>query len=313
MIIFNHFPYFPCLCGNNISGFSHLGLAFYAPYKKFFTHANNLTTKFGSVYSGGLTKRGDHKMNQKNKISLFFLAIALFTFGGIQVAEAQCSAKVDLGLAYVHLDNLTSGKTTHSADLAALRADVNFKLFKGLIVKPYVLYGASSPFRTNSDDSIFTTGLTVGHCFPICEKLIIQPNIGWTYTRSKTVFNQSFIEVIPPLGPVNVHFHGITQTFNSNGPSVGLDAYYSFTKCFRASISFQYIWSRTHAEVHNPFGPDPFNDKSDSKGASWSAMLEYDINDCWSVNVAGAYNNSLSKEKHGLRAAGAKLGLARWF
>lgn len=247
-------------------------------------------------------------MKQKNKMSLFFLSLAIFAFGGLQAAEIPCSAKVDLGLAYVHMDNLISGRTEHSADLAALRAEVSFKLFQGLIIKPTVLYGADQPFKTDTEDSLFLAGITVGHCIPICENLIVQPNLGWTYSRSKTVFNGATEVFNPQLGLIDIHFHGIKQTFNSNGPSVGLDAYYSFTKRFRACVSFMYIWSRTHSEIHGLY-----NSKSDSKGPGWSAMLEYDLNDCWSINAAGAYNNSLSKEKHGLRIAGAKVGIARWF
>ena len=253
----------------------------------------------------GKQNYGDLKMN---KLHLLFLSLIAFTFGGISKTDAQCSAKVDLGVAYVHLDNLTHGHTTHSADLAALRGEVSFKLFKGLILRPYALYGASSPFKTNSEDSLFTTGVSIGHCIPVMEKLIIQPNVGWAYTRSKTVFNDTVQQINPILGVIDIHFHGIKQTFNSNGPFIGLDAYYAFTDYFRLNISFQYAWSRTHSEVHNAF-----NSKDDAKGANWSAMLEYDLNECWSVNVAGAYNNSLTHEKHGLRAAGAKLGIARWF
>lgn len=247
-------------------------------------------------------------MNFKNKISLFFLALTAFAFGGVKSVEGQCSTKVDLGAAYVHLDNLTSGRTTHSADLAAIRADVNFKLFQGLIVKPTALYGASNPFHVKSDDSLFAAAITIGHCVPITEKFMVQPNIGYTYTRMKTVFNGSTTEIVPPCGPIEIRFHGIKQSFSSNGPSAGLEGYYFFTKCFRACVSFQYIWSKTDAELHGVY-----SDKSHTKGPSYSAMLEYDINDCWSVNVAGAYNISLTKEKHGLRAAGAKLGIARWF
>ncbi len=247
-------------------------------------------------------------MQLKKKISIFCLALACFAFGSSQSIEAQCSAKVDLGLAYVHLDNLEEGKTIHSADLAAVRADVNFKLFKGLIVKPTVLFGSSSPFEVDSEDSIFASAITVGHCVPVTEKLLLQPNIGYTYTRMKTVYNGTTTTVNPFLGLVEVHFHGVKQSFRSHGPSLGLEAYYSFTNCFRACVSVQYIWSKTHSELHGLF-----SDSSYTKGPSYSAMLEYDFNECWSVNVAGAYNVSLTKEKHGLRAAGAKIGLARWF
>lgn len=242
------------------------------------------------------------------KLSPIFLAIMFCILGNINSAFAQCSGKVDLGLAYVHLDSLTSGRTTHSADLAAIRADVNIKLFKGLIVKPTVLYGASSPFHVNSEDSLFAAAITVGHCLPVTEKFLVQPNIGYTYTRMKTVFNGSTVAVDPQLGQVEIRFHGIKQAFRSNGPSLGLEGYYFFTDCFRACASIQYIWSKTHSEVHGLY-----SDSSYTKGPSYSAMLEYDIDKCWSVNIGGAYNISLTKEKHGLRAAGVKLGIARWF
>lgn len=247
-------------------------------------------------------------MSLTKKLSIFLFALAAVAFSGPESLEAQCSAKVDLGLAYVHLDNLFEGKTEHSNDLAAIRADVNFKLFKGLIVKPTVLFGSSEPFKVESEDSLFAAAITVGHCFPITEKLLIQPNLGWTYTRMKTVFNGTTTEVNPFLGEVDIRFHGVKQSFRSNGPSIGLEAYYSFTDCFRTCLSVQYIWSKTHSELHGLF-----NDSSHTQGPSYSAMIEYDFTSCWSVNLAGAYNVSLTKEKHGLRAAGLKVGLARWF
>lgn len=247
-------------------------------------------------------------MTRQNLFSTFLFTLAIFVFGDIKTVEGQCSAKLDLGIAYVHLDNLTNGHTTHSADLAALRADVNLKLFKGLIVKPTVLYGASNPFHVNSEDSLFASAITVGHCVPITEKFMVQPNVGYTYTRMKTIFNGSTTTVDPFLGVIDIHFHGIKQSFRSNGPSVGIEGYYFFTPSFRASVSFQYIWSKTDAEIQGLF-----NDKSHTQGPSYSGMLEYDINECWSVNVGAAYNISLTKEKHGLRVAGAKVGIARWF
>jgi hypothetical protein len=247
-------------------------------------------------------------MNPKKFFLSLITTLAALLMGTSQSVEAQCSAKVDLGAAYVHLDNLTSGVTTHSADLAAIRADVNFKLFEGLIVKPTALYGASNPFHVQSDDSLFAAAITVGHCFPITEKILVQPNVGYTYTKMKTVFSGVVTNFIPPCGPTEIHFHGLKQSFTSNGPSLGLEGYYFFTKRFRLCLAVQYIWSKTDAEVHGIY-----NDKSHTKGPSYSGMLEWDINDCWSVNVAGAYNISLTKEKHGLRAAGAKVGIARWF
>jgi len=62
-----------------------------------------------------------------------------------------------------------------------------------------------------------------------------------------------------------------------------------------------------------PFGSASVRLKEHSSGSAFSAMIEQDLNKYWSVNLAGAYNNSMSKEKNGMRAYGVKLGIARWF
>ena len=53
--------------------------------------------------------------------------------------------------------------------------------------------------------------------------------------------------------------------------------------------------------------------KSKPKGSNYGVMIEHDLNDRWSINLGGAYNTSLTKEKHGIRGYGGRLGCAYWF
>ena len=38
-------------------------------------------------------------------------------------------------------------------------------------------------------------------------------------------------------------------------------------------------------------------------------MIDYQLTEHWSVNASAGFNLMLSKEKHGIRAQGARLGL----
>jgi outer membrane scaffolding protein for murein synthesis (MipA/OmpV family) len=100
----------------------------------------------------------------------------------------------------------------------------------------------------------------------------------------------------------------LTEKFRSISPYLSIEGSYTFTKGWRVVGTIQYSYSRTHTIV-KPL----VDDKSHSEGFSYSAMIEHDLTQQWSVNLGGAYNLSLTKEKHGMRIWGFKLGIARWF
>ena len=100
----------------------------------------------------------------------------------------------------------------------------------------------------------------------------------------------------------------VEERFRSCSPYLALELSYTFRPFCRLVLNYQYAWSRTHTTISRIV-----NEKSHSEGFSYSGMLEHDLNNNWSVSVGGAYNVSLTKEKHGLRAYGCKVGVAYWF
>lgn len=206
--------------------------------------------------------------------------------------EATCG-KVDVGPAYVHIDVLESGKTVKTLNMAAVRADASYliKEGSGLCIKPYVLYASGG-------GELFNGGLGLGYCWPVNDRLIVTPLIGCAYTYMHTHIHVE----------MQGHKFRFKEKFRSYSPYVGAEATWKIADGWRVCFMIQYAWSRTRTVINKLIKA-----KSHSKGPSYSAMLEYDINDQWSVNIGGAYNITLSHERHGLRGAGVKLGIARWF
>jgi hypothetical protein len=225
--------------------------------------------------------------------------------------------KVDIGVAYVHVDVLFEGKTQHKIDVAAIKGDLHYRFWSGFILKPTFLFGGG-----HNDNQVATWGVGLGFCIPLCQTFNLTPTVGcnWGYLRT------SFKIDHPDAAAMGIAPR-LRERFRSQSPYIGFEASWTFRPCWRAVISYQYAWSRTHTTLRlagiDPAHPAlaPFtgvtekdtNSHSHTKGSNISGMIEHDINANWSVNIGAAYNNSLSKEKHGLRAWGVKLGVAYWF
>lgn len=217
---------------------------------------------------------------------------SLFVLKGHSL-QAKCMSKVDIGPAYVHIDVLESRNTVKELDLAAFRAEASLISEGGWYLKPFYLYGKGH------DGELTSYGASIGRCIPIFGRLILTPQVGATYTDLHATFHADIGEVKK---------FKFQEKFKSLAPFVGIEAAIKLTKCWRLYASAQYAWSHSKTRVK-----DLITSKSDSEGPNYAAMLEYDLNECWSVNVAAAYNESLSKEKNGIRGHGIKLGIARWF
>ena len=228
----------------------------------------------------------------------FYLALFLSFFTSIQSLYARCGGKVDLGPAYIHLDVLQSNKTIKTMDLLGVKADATLLPFegKGWGIKPGLLYGSGD----GKKGEIFSGGIGFCHCTPITDSITLTPSIGVTWGYVKTHVR------IPPVEMFGrQHF---VEKFHSISPYIGLDATYTFCKGLRICGMIQYAWSRTHTTIVGLL-----KDKSNAQGPNYAVMLEYDLNAQWSLQIAGAYNISLSREKHGIRGAGGKIGIAYWF
>lgn len=228
-----------------------------------------------------------------------FLIILLFPLS--LLAQEECCeedpykgirGKVELAPAYVHIDILKSGRTTHAMDMAAIRADASYRIWSGLSIKPTFLYA-----RGHKSDRALTGSVSLGFCFPVRQGFCVTPVAGYTWGDLRTE------QDIKEVGLTDIH-----TKFRSRGPYLGLEASWTYCPTWRVVVNFQYAWSNTRTTLKG-LGKD----NSSSKGPNWSAMFEHDLTEQWSINVGVAYNNSLSKEKHGLRAGGCKLGIAYWF
>lgn len=218
------------------------------------------------------------------------LAAFVFFLNATSFIYAESKAKIDIGPAYIHLDILESGKTVDRMDMAGVRADASYLFSSGICLKPTLLYGSNK-------GCLFTTSISLGQYIPLNEEWSFMPAFGVSYNYLRTSID------LPALSLEN-----LKERFRSISPFLSLDAYYSFNSTLRLSGSFQYAWSRTHTDIQH-LGKS----KSDCKGPNYSLLLEKDISPSLSVNLGMGYNISLTKEKHGLRGTGVKLGIARWY
>lgn len=241
--------------------------------------------------------------------SLIVTAASLCSLLNSNNLSAEVWGKVDVAPAYVHIDVLEHERTVHRMDMIALKADATVIVWKGLCFKPTLLAG------TGGGD-IVSTGAGVGFCIPCWEWLVLTPSVGCLYTNLTTHID---LDIPFPLSPTGTyHLHRVKENFWSVSPYLGLDATFRINCDWRICAQFQYSWSTTHTTLSKqeafPNGSKfKHTDKSKANGPSYGLMLEYDLTECVSVNLGGAYNLSLTKEKHGLRGAGVKLGLGYWF
>lgn len=217
----------------------------------------------------------------------FFLICLLIT----RFLSAECWGRVDVGPAYVKVDMLESGKTVRSLDLAAIKGEGSALLFCGLCLKPSLLLASGKGTTLNSGS------LGLGVCIPLPLKISVTPCVGLTETQFRSRID------LPQYGLFKQK-----EKFRSQGQYIGCEVAWTFVKGWRLYGLAQMCWSRVHWRVG-----EFLHTKQHCKGPNYAVALEHDLCDYLSVSLGAGYNSSLSKEKHGLRGKGVKLGLALWF
>ncbi len=220
-------------------------------------------------------------------------AATLITFFSFQKAQGECLGKIEIAPAYIHVDVIESRNTVKELDMAGARLDLSFVFGKGWTIRPNVIYGKEK------DGELISASIGFGRCIPLGERWVLTPLAGVGYTTLGTSIHVDFGE----MGEAK-----FKERFEGYAPYLGLEVYYRIASDIRIIVNGQYAWSHSKTRVKHLF-----TSKSHAQGPSYGALLEYDLNSCWSVNIGGAYNESYSKEKDGLRARGLKLGLAHWF
>jgi Protochlamydia outer membrane protein len=235
-----------------------------------------------------------------SQMARLIVIFALISLAKISLYGNECCGKAEISAAYVHIDVLESGHTIHRMDLPAVKADLNWKIWSGLILKPTFIYG-----HGKHKDEILQAGTGIGFCYPVNSQFYLTPQVGFNYNliKSSIDFENPFNSLIK---------FSISEKFQSYSPYVAFESSYTLCQGFRVVGTIQYAWSRTKTTLKPNLDPN-FKKHSHSEGFTYSGMIEYDLNEHWSVNMGGAYNVSLTKEKHGMRIWGGKLGIAYWF
>lgn len=229
----------------------------------------------------------------KNILAAFIILLT----ASASTLQGETVGKIDVGPAFLHIDVLEHNKTVKRMDMWGVRADFSYFLYKGLYIKPIVLYGDGGAAK----GGIFSGSCGFGYCIPLHPCFTVSPSVGATYSHLWTKINL-------PIPDTPIILKDIREHFKSWAPYVCLDLYYTFIPTWRLCAGIQYSWSKTKTTLVHVT-----KQKSKSEGFAYSLMLEHDLSDQWSVNIGAAYNLSLTKEKHGLRGTGIKAGITRWF
>lgn len=203
---------------------------------------------------------------------------------------SACCGKIDMGATLMDVDILESGKTIRTLHMKGVKGDATVFVYEGLCIKPGFMWG--------SGDGELTAGsIAVGYCLPLNKSLRIIPNVGMSW---------SYLHTTIDLEPLNLFDQ--KERFRSNGSFIGMEICYSLTEKWTLMGLYQYAWSQTHTKIGSIVSSN-----SHSCGPNYALGIDYSFNKNWSLNFGLGYNISLSKEKHGIRGKGAKLGIAYYF
>jgi hypothetical protein len=164
-------------------------------------------------------------------------------------------------------------------------------------------------FRPNAffalgDGNIYSGTLGVGVYVPTWwDWLTFIPSNGVTYSHLHTYVD---LLVDTPFGSISIPNQ--KEKFESTSYFLSLDTVIKFNEQNYFTFITQYAWSRTHTTVGNLVYA-----KGRSDGINIAAVYDYYMTKNWVISAAGAYNKSLSHEKHGIKAFGAKLGISYYF
>lgn len=207
-------------------------------------------------------------------------------------ADFKICGKIDVGPTLMDIDILESGKTIKTLHMKGVKGDTTISVWKGVCLKAGFLAG-------RGHGRLFAYNVGLGHYLPVTDKLLLIPSAGVAFSRLHTTVDLD-------LGEIKVE--DLKEKFRSTSPYIALEFCYKLHPKWTLMGMVQYAWSQTHTTI-KPF----VSDKSKSCGPNYSLGIDYSLNDHWSLTFGVGYNITLTKEKHGLRGKGAKLGLAYYF
>ena len=204
--------------------------------------------------------------------------------------QAIQGGKIGAGALATQIEIIQSGQKIDSLYLYGGRIDATIVPFDrtGFCVKSF-FSGALG------DGDFYSVGCALGHYTPLHRCLAILPSLGYSHSHLSATIQE-------PL------FGRLKETFRSDALYLGLDFIWKPHPKWALTAMYQYGWADTRTKLE---GLGSF--KGESKGSNSALMIDYFFAAGWSATAAVGYNNSLSKERHGLEAKGVMLGVSRCF
>jgi hypothetical protein len=202
------------------------------------------------------------------------------------------SGRIDVAPLALRVKVQESGKTIEKLDMQGGRVDMTWQVVDGygFVLKPF-FYGASG------GGDLISGGINVGHYTPINEQWTVTPFVGWAGSNLETTID------LPQFGLFRQR-----ERFRASSANLGLELAFKFNDYWVLTGIYQYGWARTRTKIG-----DLISSKGESQGSSSALVVDYYWTPCWIISAAAAYNNSLSKEKHGIEGYGFKLGVGYQF
>lgn len=221
--------------------------------------------------------------------------LTLIVFLGFVEATllAECSGKADLGLVALKVDMINSGKRTKTLEMGGIRGDATILFYKGFCAKPVFIFA-----RDKNHGRLASASIALGHYVPLNKQICLLPNVGLNASEIRSTLEYSVF---------GIDFQ-FDEKFTAISPFIGIDIVYTINDNWVVTGVAQYVWARTHTHIEKHF-----KGQGNSEGPNFGLLVDYYLNKEWSINAGVGYNSSLSKEKHGTRIFGGKVGVAYWF
>lgn len=226
----------------------------------------------------------------KNIVKLSWLFVLICSSN----LNASCCGKADIGATLIDLDILKSGHTEETLHMKGFKGDATVQVYGGFVLKPGFIWA-------QGHGELASGSIGIGHCLPLFKNFMLIPSGGVIFSYVRT-------RVDLEIPGTDIVLDDLRERFRSVSPYAALEFSYTFLEKWTLMGCYQYSWSRTHTKIG-----DVVSETSHCCGPNYSLGIEYSFNKNWSVNFGAGYNISLSKEKHGIRGKGLKLGLAYYF
>lgn len=218
--------------------------------------------------------------------------------------SAGLHGRFDLAPVVMDVKVQEQGHTIKTLDMVGARADATLQVVEGygFVLKPFFM-------SASGGGDLIQGGINVGHYTPISEKISVTPIIGWSGSRLNTNLSREFYKQTMFVSSARERFH-------ASSLNLGLEVAYAFTPSWILTGIYQYGFARTNTRItmNIPYmGDKTFYSKGHSQGSNAALVLDYYVTQNWIISAGAAYNNSLSKEKHGLKAFGGKLGIGYYY